>query len=123
MRPVLTQIMTVLALTGCTPPSANDNIPPTSASAENDLLPTKVAWRKCQFELDKVEAVRGRNLDDLNRGMAVARNQFLMDCMGATADEMTKEQFDEMAAYARRSDASKNSDPTYTSLNNGLPRH
>ena len=113
MREVVVLFIAAIALSGCKPePPAPGNTP----------LPSKVAWRNCLFELDKVEAIRGRNLNDLNRGSAVARNQFLMDCMGATADEITKDQLDEMAAYARQSDASKNTDPTSINLNNGLPR-
>lgn len=110
MHKVIAVLVVATALAGCKPQAA---------ASGNGLLPSKVAWRKCLFELDKVEAIRGRNLNDLNRGSAVARNQFLMDCMGAMADELTWEQIDEMSEYAFRS---KKSDPALLNLNNGKPR-
>lgn len=30
-----------------------------------------LGWSKCIFELDKIEAIRGRNLDDLDAGTQV----------------------------------------------------
>jgi hypothetical protein len=58
------------------------------------------AWAECMFELDKIEAIRGRNLDDLNRGISVARNQFLVDCMSAKAAVISPDQFSDLGNYS-----------------------
>ena len=76
----------------------------------------KKAWAKCIFELDKVEAVRGRNLDDLDKGFSVARNQFMGDCLWAQHEEFTTEQMKEMSDYAA---TKQNRTPNDISLNNG----
>lgn len=74
------------------------------------------AWANCIFELDKVEAVRGRNLDDLDKGLTVARNQFMMDCLWTQHVELTKTQLDDMGNYAA---SKKDRAPTDVSLNSG----
>jgi hypothetical protein len=98
-----------LALTGCAKPEKDDK-------AEGQL-----AWRQCMFELDKIEAIRGRNLDDLNRGMGVARNQFLMDCMASRTSILLPEHLDDMMRYAAPARA-KLSPPAELNLNNGTKR-
>lgn len=59
----------------------------------------KQAWWECKFELGKLEALRGRNLDDLNQRGAVAASQFLMDCMTSKNQPILPEMLDEMGKY------------------------
>lgn len=91
----------------------------TDSAAEAQLTKEKSAreaWAKCLFELDKIEAIRGRNLDDLNKGIAVARNQFMVDCLNVEKAGPTLEQLSEMSQYAAESEKRASSD---MSLNNG----
>lgn len=74
------------------------------------------AWAKCIFELDKVEAIRGRNLDDLDKGGSIARNQFMMDCLAVERTGPTMEQLDEMSRYMTEK---QKREPSDMSLNNG----
>ena len=83
-------LLALTALSGCSYLAAEDE---GAVKAE-----ARKVWTQCLFELDKVEAIRGRNLDDLNRGGAVARNQFLMDCL-ATRDVLSLEIVQEMSRY------------------------
>lgn len=87
----------------------------TEDAAANDVV-AKRAWAKCIFELDKIEATRGRNLDDLDKGGSVARNQFMMDCLNVEFGSVTMDQLDEMERY--KSGRAKRS-PSDMSLNNG----
>ncbi len=85
-------------------------------SPDSEEATARKAWAKCQFELDKIEAIRGRNLDDLDKGLSVARNQFMMDCLNVEFGSVTIDQVTEMSKYAndRKSRA-----PDDMSLNNG----
>jgi len=85
-------------------------------ASDNHEAAAKQAWSKCLFELDKIEAVRGRNLDDLDKGGSVARNQFMMDCLAVEGAGPTLDQISEMSSYAV---AKKNRSPSDMSLNNG----
>lgn len=76
----------------------------------------KQAWTKCIFELDKVEAIRGRNLDDLDKGGTVARNQFMMDCLAVENAGPTMEQLVELNRYMTEK---QKREPSDMSLNNG----
>lgn len=61
---------------------------------------TKRFWYECNFELSKVEIVRGRNLDDLNNG-TIARNQFLVDCMASKTDQLPPYIIEDLTRYAK----------------------
>jgi len=61
---------------------------------------TQKFWHECNFELSKVEIVRGRNLDDLNKGIAVARNQFLVDCMASKTTQLPSYIHEDLVRYA-----------------------
>lgn len=61
---------------------------------------TQKFWDECNFELSKIEIVRGRNLDDLNKGIVVARNQFLVDCMAAKTPEIPPYIQEDLVRYA-----------------------
>ncbi len=67
----------------------------TSASDE-----TQRFWDQCNFELSKVEIVRGRNLDDLNKG-TIARNQFLVDCMASKTPKLPSYIIEDLTRYAK----------------------
>jgi hypothetical protein len=77
---------------------------------------TSKAWSECLFELDKVESIRGRNLDDLNKGQFIARNQFLVDCMSAKTPKFLPEHIRNMSTYAG---GQPSRSPTDINLNNG----
>lgn len=90
------------------------------AQTEEAIIPegekeARKAWADCLFELDKIEAIRGRNLDDLNARGSVARNQFMVDCMAATEAVISPELIEEMSRYA----SSKASSPRDMNLNSG----
>ena len=90
----------------------------TKANEENTAdvdTQAREAWSRCVVELDKVEAVRGRNLDDLNARGSVARNQFMMDCITAEGATLTPELLEEMGRYAAQAGRA----PTDMSLNSG----
>ena len=88
MLRVLFILTSAIALNACTKtPSASDD--------------TAKFWHECNFELSKVEAVRGRNLDDLNKGIAIARNQFLVDCMISKTPKLLPYMMEDMSSYAK----------------------
>jgi hypothetical protein len=60
---------------------------------------TQRFWYECNFELSKVEIVRGRNLDDLNNG-TIARNQFLVDCMASKTPKLPLYIIEDLTRYA-----------------------
>ena len=62
---------------------------------------TQRFWDQCNFELSKVEIARGRNLDDLNKGIAVARNQFLVDCMASKTPKFLPHMMEDLSRYAK----------------------
>lgn len=80
-----------------------------------------MAWWKCIFELDKIEAIRGRNLDDLDKGLTSARNQFMMDCMTANNAAIKFEHLSEMSTYLAAKEKRKPSDMTLNSGDRKLP--
>lgn len=96
-------LLSVFAISACHAPN-------------NDEAAAKRAWTKCLFELDKIEAARGRNLDDLDKGGSVARNQFMMDCLAVEDAGPTLDQISEMSSYAVAKKGRVLSD---MSLNNG----
>lgn len=102
MRVLVASFFT-LALLGC----QNENRENAKANA---------AWAKCTFELDKIEALRGRNLDDLDKGGSVARNQFLMNCLAVEGAGPTVDQISEMSTYAANKAKRSTND---VSLNSG----
>ena len=61
---------------------------------------TQRFWYECNFELSKVEIVRGRNLDDLNKG-TIARNQFLVDCMASKTTKLPMYVIEDLTRYAK----------------------
>jgi hypothetical protein len=83
--------------------------------------PKDLAWSKCIFELDKIEALRGRNLDDLDVGLTSARNQFLMDCMSAHDTAIDFKHLDEMSAYLAQRDKRAPGNMTLNSGDRSLP--
>ena len=85
-------------------------------SGHSAKLGAKAAWASCLFELDKVEAIRGRNLDDLNKGGTNARNQFMMDCMWTHGQAPQLDQLRDMSEYLART---KDRLPGDLNLNNG----
>jgi hypothetical protein len=89
-------ILAVVFLAGC---SESQGTPKDPSS--------KQAWNDCKFELAKIEAIRGRNLDDLNRGIAVARNQFLNDCMATKNQSIPAGGVEDAAAYAAAANVRK----------------
>lgn len=90
-----------------------------SCSASDDKMKhTDRSWSKCIFELDKVEAIRGRNLDDLDNGYTSARNQFMMDCMASFGDAPTGKYFDELSKYKANLDGKHK--PHDMTLNSGV---
>ena len=78
------------------------------------------AWANCLFELDKIEAIRGRNLDDLNVRGSIARNQFMVDCMATTDAIVSPELLAEMSRYAANTTRKPN-DLNLTSGTRSLP--
>jgi hypothetical protein len=88
MLRVLFILTSAIALNACTET--------TSASDK-----TQRFWDECNFELSKVEIVRGRNLDDLNKGIAVARNQFLVDCMASKTPKFLPHMMEDLSRYAK----------------------
>jgi hypothetical protein len=80
-----------------------------------------LAWSKCIFELDKIEALRGRNLDDLDNGHTSARNQFLMDCMSGNDAAIDFKHLDEMSRYLAGRDKRKPNEMTLNSGDRSLP--
>ena len=84
----------------------------TNSRAEDE----KKAWAYCLFELDKIEAIRGRNLDDLDKGNAVARNQFMMDCLWTKNAAPSLEHISDMGDYKGGAQSRSSHD---ISLNNG----
>ena len=107
-----------VALSGCSKPEWFQT---NSKEQKSNEIEAKVAWRQCVFELDKIEAIRGRNLDDLNKGLSVARNQFLMDCLASKTNELLHEQVMNMTKYASPAQ-SRSRSPDDISLNAGPPR-
>jgi len=107
-----------LVLSSCSPASVPE-APATEAANDPDrpLHTTRsdLAWSKCIFELDKIEAIRGRNLDDLDKGLTSARNQFMMDCVTAQDAAVTFAQIDEMNRYLAQRDERKPADMTLNS--------
>lgn len=82
---------------------------------------TQRFWDECNFELSKVEIVRGRNLDDLNNG-TIARNQFLVDCMASKTDQLPPYIIEDLTRYAKDksrqpSDVTANRAPTDNTTN------
>lgn len=94
MRKSVAVLSAVLILVSGCHRNSSQGDPPLGLSA-----PQK-AWWECKLDLGKIEALRGRNLDDLNQGGAVARNQFLMDCMTAKDEPISLAMLDEMTKYA-----------------------
>ena len=86
-----------------------------------DQSGSDLAWSKCIFELDKIEALRGRNLDDLDIGLSSARNQFMLDCMTAHDAPITVSQTLEMAKYAVDKEKRNAKNMTLNSGNRTLP--
>ena len=82
---------------------------------------TQTFWDQCNFELSKVEIVRGRNLDDLNKG-TIARNQFLVDCMASKTPELPSYIVEDLVRYAKDksrqpADVTTNREPTDNTQN------
>ena len=102
--------------------SGSSSTPEEAQEVPLGQTPTTLAWSKCIFELDKVEAIRGRNLDDLDKGRTVARNQFILDCLTAHDSAVTWQQTDEMFLYARDKANRKPSDVTLNSGNRTMPK-
>ena len=98
------------ALSGCSNVSNSKEAETVDVDAQ-----AREAWWRCVFELDKVEAIRGKNLDDLNTRGSVARNQFMMDCVTAEGATLTPELLQEMNEYAAQAGRA----PTDISLNSG----
>lgn len=112
VKKIIQILFAFTALSGCEPRPVQVE----EAVTPNDVKShARKAWAKCLFELDKVEALRGRNLDDLNSSGAVARNQFMMDCFSATDATLTPELLEEMGRYAANNERS----PSDTNLNSG----
>lgn len=115
-----------LALASCSPASVPDDAPVAEATMDPNtpLHETKsdLAWSKCIFELDKIEAIRGRNLDDLDKGLTSARNQFMMDCVTAEDAVVTFPQLDEMNRYLTKRDQRKSADMTLNSGDRTMPK-
>lgn len=95
-----------------------------NACTETTSAPDKTQrfWDECNFELSKVEIIRGRNLDDLNKGIAVARNQFLVDCMASKTDQLPPYIIEDLTRYAKdksrqSSDVTTNRAPTDNTTN------
>lgn len=111
----MTRLVCILAalavLSGCSRPTPADDAKTSDVKAQ-----ARTAWTRCLFELDKVEVIRGRNLDDLNLRGSVARNQFMMDCMSAAEATVTPELLLEMTSYA----AKKERGPSDMNLNSGM---
>jgi len=105
-------LLALAALSGCSLQPAHDE---GTKKPEDLKLEARKAWAECLFELDKVEAVRGRNLDDLNLGLSVARNQFMVDCLAATDAVISPELIEELGKYA----ANKRRLPSDLNLNSG----
>lgn len=108
-------LLALTALSGCSLKPAQDE---GTAKLEDLKAEARKAWAQCLFELDKVEAIRGRNLDDLNLGGSVARNQFMIDCMATTDAVISPELLLEMSRYA----ANKERSPSNMNLNSGTRR-
>lgn len=80
----------------------------TGTSKDSLGLPrSKQAYYECKFDLAKIEAIRGRNLDDLNRGVAIARNQFLADCMAAKNQFIPDGGLEDQMAYTGKTQGRK----------------
>ena len=104
--------------------SNNDGYPGSAITTGSEPLNQSVsdlAWAKCIFELDKVEALRGRNLDNLDSGHTSARNQFLMDCMSANDAAIDFKHLDEMSRYLAGRDIRKPNQMTLNSGDRSLP--
>ena len=95
LRTTLTLAALLVALAGCHGKANN-----TATEEALGMSSPRKAWWQCKFELGKLEALHGRNLDDFNRGIAVAENQFLMDCMTSKDQPISPEMTDEMGKYA-----------------------
>lgn len=108
MLRVLFILTSAIALNACTEtPSASED--------------TQRFWDECNFELSKVEIVRGRNLDDLNNG-TIARNQFLVDCMASKTPQLPSYVIEDLTRYAKdksrqSSDVTTNRAPTDNTTN------
>lgn len=101
-----------ILLSACNAKAENTTESKTKENGHVDEL----AWSKCLFELDKIEAIRGRNLDDLDKGDSIARNQFMMDCLATLREFPTFEQLEDMGRY-KASKMTRNANDI--SLNNG----
>lgn len=100
MTKVVGILVALVVLSGCSKFAQKSD----DATRSDEKAQARKAWANCLFELDKVEAIRGRNLDDLNLGGSVARNQFLVDCMATTEGNLTPELISEMGNYAAKKD-------------------
>jgi hypothetical protein len=121
--------LSVLLLGACSEPSQlaganNDVIPASAITTESEPLNqsfSDLSWSKCIFELDKIEALRGRNLDDLDAGYTSARNQFLTDCMAANDAAREFKHLDEMSRYLAGREKRKPNEMTLNSGDRSLP--
>jgi hypothetical protein len=121
----IASLITALMLVSCSPASEADAPAPEPTIDANSPLhktASDLAWSKCIFELDKIEAIRGRNLDDFDRGITSARNQFMMDCITAQDAAVTFPQLDEMNRYLRQRDRRKPSDIMLNSGDRSMPK-
>ncbi|WP_298287132.1 hypothetical protein [Novosphingobium sp.] len=117
-------LMFALVLSSCSPANAPDDPKKGQTTDPNAPLHSRnsdLAWSKCIFELVKIEATRGRNLDDLDKGHTSARNQFMMDCVTAQDAAVTSPQLDEMGRYLTQRDKRKPSDMTLNSGDRSMP--
>ncbi len=111
MTKIAHMLLAFTALSGCSlMPAQDEGI----AKLKDLKAEARKAWAQCLFELDKVEAIRGRNLDDLNLGGSVARNQFMVDCLSAD-EALHPKLVVEMSRYA----AKKGRLPNEMNLNSG----
>ena len=111
MAKIAHMLMALTVLSGCSlKPAQEEGV----VKLEELKVEARKAWAQCLFELDKVEAIRGRNLDDLNLGGSVARNQFMMDCLSAK-QVLHPELVVEMSRYAGK----KGRSPREMNLNSG----
>lgn len=121
--------LSALLLGACSEPSQlaganNDVIPASAITTGSEPLNqsfSDLGWAKCIFELDKIEALRSRNLDDLDVGQTSARNQFLMDCMSANDAAIDFKHLDEMSRYLVGRDKGKPNQMTLNSGDRSLP--
>lgn len=99
-------------------PTSTAEIATTEAGGPLNMSFEKKAWAECVFELDKIEIIHGRNLDDLDDGNTSARNQFMVDCLAARdAPAMGK-----MGDFAKYLDGRDSRRPRDMMINSALLR-